>query len=329
MNDAQLEELCKSDISLEMGRLIADDVFELGNKYEAKRPGDLQSAIFFYRKAASWGNSLAAIFLSVVYRNTEGIEPDLQESMKWLKVAIDLGSANAAEFAALRYYYGEGVEKSITMDIYYNRIGAKLGSKTCKLRIARYAWFGLTTHLTDLNTAELIKLFKSSDMHYYLAGYLSGTFIKSKCTSLLDYNILNALTLSVLKNDTVDKDKCLRVIGRMNSFSNRSILYHYLLEIECVQTIPATLMDLIAEFASECCVIEAEELYSMHKTLLSQGHVAEALQLLERSALLGFSDAQNDIIGRYEESGEQSLALRWNRIAAHQRSLLNLARPDV
>ncbi|MBZ9556828.1 MULTISPECIES: tetratricopeptide repeat protein [unclassified Modicisalibacter] len=101
---------------------------------------DIESAIYWLKKAASQGDSQSAASLSAIYKNGDGVDQDESLSFKWRKQAAlsEKAGYNPGQFYVLATYYekGIGTEKNLVKAYKYYDLSGTAGVKG-KQRIAK------------------------------------------------------------------------------------------------------------------------------------------------------------------------------------------------
>jgi TPR repeat protein len=74
-----------------------------------------QEAVYWFKKAAEQGNTIAQFNLGVMYDKGQGVRQDYQKAFYWYKKSAAQGNSMAQENLGAMYYNGQGVRQDISL----------------------------------------------------------------------------------------------------------------------------------------------------------------------------------------------------------------------
>jgi len=98
--------------------------------------GDMQTATYWYARAASRNHELAAYNLASLYYAGDGVAVDYDQAAKWMERAARLGFAPAQFQLAKMYYQGRGVPKDHAKEAYWLKKAAESGHAAAQHNLA-------------------------------------------------------------------------------------------------------------------------------------------------------------------------------------------------
>jgi uncharacterized protein len=99
---------------------------------------DFQRALFWFRKAATQGDSFAQYSIGLRYLNGEGVQQDYSEALSWFKKAADQGFTQAFYQIGMMYAQGNGVRQDFREAVAWTRRAADLRKFFEAVEIVRY-----------------------------------------------------------------------------------------------------------------------------------------------------------------------------------------------
>ena len=90
---------------------------------------NLETAVYWFRKAAEQGYGVGEYNLGLRYQQGEGVEKDYEQALYWYRKAAGQGMVNAMNNLGVMYKYGQGVKKDYEQAAAWYKKAADKGNK--------------------------------------------------------------------------------------------------------------------------------------------------------------------------------------------------------
>ena len=103
----------------------------------------MESAAYWFRRAADEGNVLGMVSLGICTYEGRGIERDTVSAVEWFRKAADLGAGDGLNSLAVCSLWGEGVEEDPTAAISLFEQAAGLGNGAAMVNLGHCCYWGM------------------------------------------------------------------------------------------------------------------------------------------------------------------------------------------
>ena len=150
------------DLVIKGNKGDASAQFYLGIHYSASK--NYSQAVYWYRKAAAQGWSVAYGELGECYEWGHGVDKDMTEAVSWYRKAADKGDSTSIYRLGKCYFEGLGVEKNYETAVYWFRRAADSGNPTAQRSLGDCYLKGLGVAQSKLRAQML---YSQSFLYFY------------------------------------------------------------------------------------------------------------------------------------------------------------------